>query len=158
MSAELEFVVHSVMINEKTKWPTIMLRERTNGKFVPIAINKANAFATLISLNPDADLSMKRPLSQDLFIELASVTGLQIKEVVVDQLTAEGIFTAKIRMIGIEKRDSIELDARPSDALPLAIRANKPVLVSSEIVSKMPDISPDAPPFRKATFEDLSGP
>jgi hypothetical protein len=158
MGIEREFFVYAVKIHEKIGWPVIILKDQLNEKSIAIVINKSNAFSTLIALKPDTFPPVPRPLSQDLFLALASAAGLKIQKVVIDHLTEEGIFTAKIEVSRGETKDFIKLDARPSDAIALAVQAKTPIWVSPEVISGTSPISPDEPPYREATSEDFSGP
>ncbi len=158
MGIEREFFVYAVKIHEKMGWPTIILKDQLNGKFIAIAINKQNALSTLIALKPYTFPPVSRPLSPDLFLALASTAGLKIQKVVIDHLTKEGIYTAKIKVSRGETKDSIELDARPSDAIALAVQTKTPIWVSPEVIAGTSPISPDEPPYREATSEDFSGP
>ena len=71
----------------------------------------------------------KRPMTLDLTGELVRAAGANVENVEISRLTGE-IFFATVRLA--TERGGIDVDARPSDAVNLAIRANAPILVSGD--------------------------
>jgi hypothetical protein len=66
----------------------------------------------------------ERPMTHDLFSQTLSELGVEVKQIIVSDL-AEDTFRARLRL-QIDGRE-VDLDARPSDAIALAVRAGVPI-------------------------------
>jgi len=97
----------------------------------PIIIADNEAVSLLKELEK---VEIKRPLTHDLFFDTLQSFQIKIREVYIHKLT-EGIFYTKMFC---EKDDEwVEIDARPSDAIILAIKANAPIFVEEIILEKL---------------------
>ena len=107
----------------------LVLGEKEGKRRLPIIIGGFEAQAIAIELE---NMTPSRPLTHDLFKTFASTFEINIKEVIIYNLV-EGIFFAKL----ICKQDGaeIEIDARTSDAIALAVRFNCPVFTFEFILS-----------------------
>jgi len=74
-----------------------------------------------------------RPMTHDLFKSVADLFGVEIFDVVIDELR-EGTFFTKVRYI----HDGEEgmLDARPSDATAIAVRFDAPIYISEQVLEE----------------------
>ena len=102
----------------------------TNGKRrLPIIIGSFEAQAIAIELEK---MKPSRPLTHDLFKTFADAFNILIKEVIIYNLV-EGIFFAKL--VCDDSGKEVEIDARTSDAIALAIRFNCPIYTFEFILS-----------------------
>lgn len=102
----------------------------TNGKRrLPIIIGSFEAQAIAIELEK---MKPSRPLTHDLFKTFADAFNVLIKEVIIYNLV-EGIFFAKL--VCDDNGKEVEIDARTSDAIALAIRFNCPIYTFEFILS-----------------------
>jgi bifunctional DNase/RNase len=99
------------------------------------------SFPIIIAGNEAANLlkelekvEIKRPQTHDLFFAAIQAFHIEVKEVYIHKLI-EGIFYTKL-ICQIEN-NIVELDARPSDAIILAIKANAPMFVEDDILEKL---------------------
>jgi bifunctional DNase/RNase len=99
----------------------LILKEKKGNRRLPIIIGGAEAQAIAIPLE---QMTPSRPLTHDLFKSFLDSFDIQINEVIVHNLV-EGIFFAKIMCIKDGKE--VELDARSSDAVALALRCEVPI-------------------------------
>ena len=104
-------------------------------------LDKKTSFPIIIAGNEAAGLlkelenvKVKRPQTHDLFFSTIQTFDIQIEEVYIHKLI-EGIFYTKL--ICRTQGKKVELDARPSDAIILAIKANAPVFVEDTILDKL---------------------
>ena len=111
----------------ENKSPVVFL-ESPEHKILPIYIGVSEAFSIQTALD---NAPYPRPLTHDLFINVLENNGLRVEEVVIDELS-EGVFFS--RLIISNNGEKIEYDARPSDCIALAVRANAPVLVSESVM------------------------
>ena len=99
----------------------LVLGESGGRRRLPIIIGGFEAQAIAIELEK---MTPSRPLTHDLFKTFAEGFDIELKEVIIYNLV-EGIFYAKI--VCQHNEDMVELDARTSDAIALAVRFKCPV-------------------------------
>jgi len=107
----------------------LILKEKSGNRRLPIIIGGAEAQAIAIPLE---QMTPSRPLTHDLFKSFLDSFDILVKEVIVHNLV-EGIFFAKI--ICEKEGKEVELDARSSDAVALALRCEVPIFTHDFILS-----------------------
>ena len=107
----------------------LVLGEKEGNRRLPIIIGGFEAQAIAIELE---NMTPSRPLTHDLFKTFASTFEIQVQEVIIYNLV-EGIFFAKL--ICHQAGKEVEIDARTSDAIALAVRFNCPVFTFEFILS-----------------------
>lgn len=107
----------------------LVLGEKEGNRRLPIIIGGFEAQAIAIELE---NMTPSRPLTHDLFKTFAATFDIKVKEVIIYNLV-EGIFFAKL--ICIQEGKEVEIDARTSDAIALAVRFNCPVYTYEFILS-----------------------
>lgn len=107
----------------------LILKEKSGNRRLPIIIGGAEAQAIAIPLE---QMTPSRPLTHDLFKSFLDSFEIVVNEVIVHNLV-EGIFFAKI--ICLKDGKEIELDARSSDAVALALRCEVPIYTHDFILS-----------------------
>lgn len=117
------------MANAPEGTTPIVFLENDEERILPIYIGAAEAFSIQTAIDK---LPYPRPLTHDLLISVLEGLKSEIEKVLIDDLN-DGVFFARI----IVKRDGnvYEFDARPSDSLALAVRANAPVYVSEKVMN-----------------------
>jgi len=125
-----EVDVVAVMIDAVTEQPTIQLLGKRDKRLLSIAIGPAemNAIAW-----PLRGMTPPRPLTHDLFLTLFSRFKVSLTRVVITDIR-DDIFYAVVYLNA--GGPELQLDARPSDAIALAIRAKVPVLVEDRVFEK----------------------
>lgn len=107
----------------------MILAERGGGRFLPIWIGPAEAAAMALQLEAAEPL---RPFTATLAANLVRAAGARIEEVRITRLDG-GVFYAAVLVGG---RDGVrEVDARPSDAVNLALASGRPVRVEAGLLS-----------------------
>ncbi|MBK8582377.1 MAG: bifunctional nuclease family protein [Flavobacteriales bacterium] len=99
----------------------LILAEMHGDRRLPIIIGGAEAQAIAIQIE---NIRPARPLTHDLFKNLCDELGVTLREVVINDLV-EGIFHAKLVLD--QEGKSVEVDARSSDAIALALRFGCPI-------------------------------
>jgi bifunctional DNase/RNase len=94
----------------------LILTEVEGDRRLPIIIGGVEAQAIAIQVE---NIKPARPLTHDLFKNLSDTLGVKLKEVIINDLV-EGIFHAKLVLE--QKGKEVEIDARSSDAIALALR------------------------------------
>jgi bifunctional DNase/RNase len=99
----------------------LILTEVEGDRRLPIIIGGVEAQAIAIQVE---NIKPARPLTHDLFKNLSDSLGVKLKEVIINDLV-EGIFHAKLVLE--QKGKEVEIDARSSDAIALALRFDCPI-------------------------------
>jgi uncharacterized protein len=126
----IEVAVDSIRVHMPTGQHVVILKEKNADRYLPIWIGpfEANAIALKITgVSPD------RPITHDLMASTMSELGIGIAKIVVSSLSDE-VFYARIHMRQDGKE--IDVDARPSDAIALAVRLECPIFVAEEVFEK----------------------
>src|SRR5712664_1559071 len=134
-----EVDVVAVMIDQNTQQPTVVLQGKRDKRSVELAIGLAEATGIAVPLQ---GVTPPRPLTHDLFLTLFGRLKVSLTRVVITDLR-DDIFYAIIYLNA--GGPEFQLDARPSDAIALAIRAKVPVLVEERVFDKA---GSSAPPRR----------
>ncbi|MDQ2923381.1 MAG: bifunctional nuclease family protein [Candidatus Dormibacteraeota bacterium] len=137
----IEVSVDSIRIHMPTAQHLVILKEKEADRYLPIWIGsfEAQAIATKISGNP-----LGRPLTHDLMATAFSDLGISVKRIVVTRL-ADQVFYARL-YVKQNGRD-LDFDARPSDAIALAVRVECPIFVATEVMDTagiIPEADEDA--------------
>ena len=117
----------------------LVLGEVKGKRRLPIIIGGFEAQAIAIQLEK---MTPSRPLTHDLFKNFADTFNIKLKEVIIYNLV-EGIFYAKLISDDTEKE--VEIDARTSDAIALAVRFDCPIYTYEFILSAAGIILEDQP-------------
>ena len=106
----------------------ILLKELDGHRRLPIIIGAFEAQAIALEME---GIKPPRPLTHDLLKQITDNLGAIVNEVIIDELR-ENTFFAKIilEVSGLTQ----EIDARPSDAIALAVRAAAPIYVASAVM------------------------
>ena len=107
----------------------LILAEKKGDRRLPIIIGGVEAQAIAIQVE---NIKPARPLTHDLFKNLADQLTISLKEVVINDLV-EGIFHAKLVLA--QGENEVEVDARSSDAIALALRFACPIFTYEFIMS-----------------------
>jgi bifunctional DNase/RNase len=107
----------------------LLLKEMFGSRRLPIIIGSYEAQAIALEME---GIKPPRPLTHDLLKNMIDNLGATIQEVIVDDLR-ENTFFAKI-VLEISTLTN-EIDARPSDAIALAVRADAPIYVREEVMN-----------------------
>ena len=112
----------------------VLLKPKNMEIAVPIFIGTLELQSILIGKE---GVSLPRPLTHDLFLNLLSHVNLSIQKVEVNELR-DNTFRAQLIITGGEytKDNPFILDSRPSDALALAVRKRYPIYIASSVVKQ----------------------
>ena len=126
----VQVVVESVRVHMLSSQHVVILKEVGGDRYLPIWIGpwEANAIAMrLQGVSPD------RPLTHDLFVSVLRELGAAVRAVHIVDL-AEETFHARILLQAPD--GTREIDARPSDAIALAVRVGAPVYAAESVMDR----------------------
>ncbi|MBF0529653.1 MAG: bifunctional nuclease family protein [Deltaproteobacteria bacterium] len=126
----VKVTVAGLTIDPYTNSPIMILKEDQGGRSIPIWIGLLEATAIASELE---NVKFARPMTHDLLRNIIETFGVQVDKVEVCDLR-DNTFFALIHISGGERR--VEIDARPSDAIALALRAEAPIFVHEQVFDK----------------------
>lgn len=126
----VEMTVDSVRINLATQQRVVILKATKQERYLFIWIAQPEAYAIAVELQGTPSL---RPLTHDLLKNVISELGARIVSIVVSDLIDE-VYYARIVLDAAGRH--VEIDARPSDAIALAVRAKTPIYVEDSILER----------------------
>ncbi len=118
--------VVGVRVEMPSNAPIVLVRPVSGGSLLPIWIGPNEAAAIAMA---QQGVTAPRPLTHDLFIAALESLAAPLRSVRISRLEG-GVFYAELVF------DATTVDARPSDALALALRAEVPVLVADEVLAE----------------------
>jgi len=125
--------VAGIAVDEESGGPVLLLRDPAEKeRFVPLRIGEAEAVSIMLGLRGE---NPPRPLTHDLLLRVLSALEADLEEVRLDRVE-EGICYASLcirRPFG----ERVEVDARPSDAVALAVRTGSPIFIEEEVYAEL---------------------
>jgi hypothetical protein len=108
----------------------VILRDDAHHRWLPIVVGSSEAQAIALQME---NIVPPRPLTHDLVKNLLDSVEVRISRVVVSDLRENTYYA----MIGLKMNGNhVEVDARPSDAIAIALRAQAPIFVDDEVMKK----------------------
>jgi bifunctional DNase/RNase len=129
-AAPQEVEVVAVMLDERSQQPTVVLQGKRDQRRLAMVIGVAEATGIAVPLQ---GVTPPRPLTHDLVLTLFSRLKVGVTRVVITDLR-DNVYYATVHVTA--NGSEMTLDARPSDAIALAIRARAPVLVEDRVFTK----------------------
>ena len=145
----IEVRIRGLMMDPATNMPIVVLKDVASDTVMPIwvGIFEANAIAIEIE-----KVAAPRPMTHDLTKNLIRHLNAQLERVVISELRDDTFFATLWLRQG---EDLVAVDARPSDAIALALRADCPIFVAEQVMqtAKLNTAGPPEGP----TAEQLRG-
>lgn len=126
----VEMKVTGLTIDPFTSMPIIILKDLEEKNALPIWIGLIEASAIATELEK---IQLSRPMTHDLLRDILAAVEVDVTQVAVTDL-ADNTFYARIYLRHHGR--AIEMDARPSDAIAIALRTKAPIFVEKEVVDK----------------------
>jgi uncharacterized protein len=122
--------VHGVLSDPNTETQIVILRDEHNAEILPIWVGTAEGNAIRLAME---GIVTPRPMSHDLIRSFAEHFGVKVSKVVVTDVK-DNTYYASIQLVS--RGTEWSLDARPSDAIALALRTNSPVYAAQEVLKR----------------------
>ncbi|MBN1644136.1 MAG: bifunctional nuclease family protein [Dehalococcoidales bacterium] len=126
----IEMVVDSIRVSLMNYQRVVILKEKETNRYLPIWIGAAEADAIAVKLQ---GVSVSRPLTHDLIQSMVDALGAKVNSIIVSDLKND-VFFAKI-MLNVDGGQA-EVDARPSDAIALAVRVQVPIYAEEDVLDR----------------------
>ncbi len=128
MSAVIEVRVAHLGLDRTTNTPVVILQEQGGDRVLPIWIGPAEASAIAMEL---AGMKFARPLTHDLLKLVIVGLGADLRKVIITQVK-DNTYYAELH---IYRGDAVvNIDARPSDSIAVALRLKAPIFTSDELL------------------------
>jgi uncharacterized protein len=132
MSAgKVEMEVVAITMDPTRKTPIVLLNEIKGERSLPLWIGTVEATAIAMGLE---NISVSRPLTHDLFSYTLQSLGAKLLDVLIVELRAETYYALLTVQWGAQQ---MHIDARPSDAIALAIRSKAPIYCAESVLTAL---------------------
>ena len=133
----------------------LLLKQRNGDLRVPIVVGIPEAQSIAMRLE---HVMPPRPMSHDLMVSMFHAFGISLDEVLIYRFS-DGVFMSKLKLS--TSGQDLELEARTSDAIALALRTNAPIYTTQEVLNKTGFVIKDSEQGKvavkpKRSLEDLT--
>ena len=137
MSELVPMTIKGLMLDPVSNSPIVVLKDEEEKFFLPIWVGIFEANAIALQLE---NVATPRPMTHDLLKNMIGELEGRVTRVVINDLR-DSTFFAQIRVLTGGK--TLEVDARPSDAIALALRTEAPIFVAQTVLDQAQTISPE---------------
>lgn len=146
----IEMKVAGIALDAVSRSPVVLLRDAADRRALPIYIGPDQAKSIITALENQAS---PRPLTHDLFVNLLDEWDMTLERVVIHSLR-DNTFYALLTLVQGENKK--EIDARPSDAIAIALRVDAPIWVMEEVIADASiPVDRDADEAEQQAFHDF---
>jgi uncharacterized protein len=125
---DIEMKLRGLMVDPSTNGPVVILKDVSSDTVLPIWVGPYEFNAIYLEIEKN---QTSRPMTHDLLKNLIHGLNAEVQRVVVTELRDDTFYA----VIWMEQNgESVTLDARPSDAIALALRTDCPIYVSEEVL------------------------
>ena len=128
---QIEMTIKGLMVDPITNMPIVILRDKDGQRVLPIWVGlfEANAIALQIE-----NVSMPRPMTHDLLRNIIQGLHATVERIVVCDLQENTFYALVYLSLDDKPGERLAIDARPSDAIALALRTRAPIFVEEAVV------------------------
>jgi len=126
----IRVTVDSIRVSLLTQHRVVVLRETESRRYLPIWIGAFEADAIALALQGHEP---QRPMTHDLLKTIFGELGAAISHIVINDIHDSTFYA---RIVVEQGSHTIEIDARPSDAIALAVRADVPIYVEQHVLDQ----------------------
>lgn len=130
----IEMQIYGLALDEESNVPVLILKDKQEKQVLPIWIGAMEAVAISMVLN---NIQLPRPMTHDLLLQTIEAMEGEVRHVDVVRLE-DNTYYAEIEVLQGDKLRRI--DARPSDAIALGLRAEVPIRVSEDILNQIVEL------------------
>lgn len=140
-SGSVETKIKTLMLDPYSQSPIVVLETVPDKKLLPIWIDVPEARAIALELEK---VATPRPLTHDLIRNIIQGLGATLQRVTITDLRSNTYFA--VLFLGV-KGQELQIDARPSDAIAIALRMKAPIYASTQVLTKSKSLpAPGIPP------------
>jgi bifunctional DNase/RNase len=125
---DIEVRIRGLMMDPSTNMPIVVLKDVASETVMPIWVGSFEANAIFIEIEK---VEAPRPMTHDLLRNIIHHLNAELERVVITELK-DSTFLAVLWLR--QGDEAVTIDARPSDAIALALRADCPIFVSEQVM------------------------
>ena len=136
---EIEMSIKGLMVDPITNTPIVLLHDSEGQRVLPIWVGPLEANAIVLQIE---NISSPRPMTHDLLRNVIQDLNGDVQKIVVSDLKGNTFYAVLHVVVAGEM---VMIDARPSDAIALALRVRAPIFAEDAVIdnAKSMDITPD---------------
>jgi len=150
MMIDLSIIALSESISKPGNY-ALILEDTVGKRRIPLIIGTSEAQAIAVAMEKMQPL---RPFTHDLFYQTLLQTGIILKEAIITRVQDE-IFYATIKLL-TPAGETLMLDARPSDAIAMAVRFDCPLRATAEVVDETGYLIDDKARDKKGSYAEYT--
>jgi bifunctional DNase/RNase len=138
---QIEVKIGALIMDPNSNTPIVVLKGVETENILPIWVGAFEANAIALEIEK---IAPQRPMTHDLLRNFIIETGYKVEKIIISDLK-DNTFYASIELSGQSDNETIIFDARPSDAIALALRADCPIFVEEKVfdISNESNVEPD---------------
>ena len=129
----IEMHLGGLGFDPKNMSPIVLLRDAEERNFLPIWIGMFEAASIAMELQ---DFKPPRPMTHDLLTSIISLLKAKVKKIIINEIVDNTFFAIIEIQDGHNADTVIKVDARPSDAIAIAVRTSVPIYVTESVMLK----------------------
>jgi uncharacterized protein len=145
----IEVLVAHLGLDQNTNSPVVLLKERDGERVLPIWIGPAEASAIAMELQ---GVKAQRPMTHDLLKHVIVGLGGELRRVTITNVRDNTYFA---ELLIRRDEQMVQIDARPSDSIALALRLHAPIYTSDDLLDQSGTESSPPAPERRLDAESL---
>jgi bifunctional DNase/RNase len=143
-AGSVEIKIKTLMLDPNSQSPIVVLETVNDKRILPIWIDIPEARAIALELE---HVATPRPLTHDLIRNIIQGLGATLQRVIITDLRNNTYFAVLFLTL---KGQDLQIDARPSDAIAVALRMKAPIYASNQVLDKSKALPPSVPTPTKA--------
>ncbi|MBN2304012.1 MAG: bifunctional nuclease family protein [Anaerolineae bacterium] len=126
----IKVLIDSIRVSLMSQLRVVILKDPLSGKYLPIFIGICEADAIAVKLQ---NMNVERPLTHDLLKSFIAELGGRVQHIIVNDLRNDTFYA---HIIVEQDNQTHVIDARPSDAIALAVRLEVPIYVAETVMER----------------------
>ena len=147
----IQMMLGGLGFDPKNMSPIVLLRDSEERNFLPIWIGMFEAAAIAMELQ---EFKPPRPMTHDLITKIIDSLSGKVERIVINEIV-ENTFYAIIEIKGNGQTKVEKIDARPSDAIAIAVRTNVPIFVSEQVMLKAKMVNAEKDEEESKSFKEF---
>ena len=135
----------------KNMSPIVLLRDLEERTFLPIWIGMFEAAAIAMELQ---EFKAPRPMTHDLLTKMIESLEGKVEKIIINEII-DNTFYAIIQVKAKDKEEIMKIDARPSDAIAIAVRTHVPIFVAEAVMLKAKMVNAEKDEEETQKFKDF---
>ncbi len=147
----IQMMLGGLGFDPKNMSPIVLLRDSEERNFLPIWIGMFEAAAIAMELQ---EFKPPRPMTHDLITKMIDALSGNVVRIIINEIV-ENTFYAIIEVKEGDKTKVHKIDARPSDAIAIAVRTDVPIFVSEQVMMKAKMVNAEKDEEESKNFKEF---